>query len=182
MRQPSRCCSPVLLSSVLRPKRQSNRASLALFVLAYNLGNFLRRFALPIGVSHWSLSSIQLKLVKIGAKIISHSRMTVFQMAEVAVPERLFLLDALTNPPPGKGMHEGTDLELLKDGGRKAGRNITCGTTVLRQRENARPGGDMERSVGEDAAESSQPRLRGCNRDRILALEEAYGEYRLKRR
>jgi hypothetical protein len=29
-------------------------------------------------------------LVKIGARIISHSRMTVFQMAEVAVPEKLF--------------------------------------------------------------------------------------------
>jgi len=68
----------------------SNRVRLALFVLAYNLGNFLRRFALPREVSHWSLSSIQLKLVKIGAKIISHSRMTVFQMAEVAVPEKLF--------------------------------------------------------------------------------------------
>jgi hypothetical protein len=68
----------------------SNRVRLALFVLAYNLGNFLRRFALPKEVSYWSLSSIQLKLVKIGAKIISHSRMTVFQMAEVAVPEKLF--------------------------------------------------------------------------------------------
>jgi hypothetical protein len=68
----------------------SNRVRLALFVLAYNLGNFMRRFALPKEVSHWSLSSIQLKLIKIGAKIVSHSRMTVFQMAEVAVPERLF--------------------------------------------------------------------------------------------
>ncbi len=68
----------------------SNKVRLALFVLAYNLGNFLRRFALPKDVSHWSLSSIQLKLIKIGAKIISHSRMTVFQMAEVAVPERIF--------------------------------------------------------------------------------------------
>jgi len=68
----------------------SNRVRLALFVLAYNLGNFLRRFALPKDVSHWSLSSIQLKLIKIGAKIVSHSRMTVFQMAEVAVPEKLF--------------------------------------------------------------------------------------------
>jgi len=63
---------------------------LALFVLAYNLGNFLRRCALPSEVSHWSLSSIQLKLIKIGAKIVSHSRMTVFQMAEVAVSEGLF--------------------------------------------------------------------------------------------
>jgi Transposase DDE domain group 1 len=68
----------------------SNRVRLALFVLAYNIGNFMRRFALPSEVSHWSLSSIQLKLVKIGAKIVSHSRMTIFQMAEVAVPERLF--------------------------------------------------------------------------------------------
>jgi Transposase DDE domain group 1 len=68
----------------------SNRVRLALFVLAYNMGNFLRRFALPKDVSHWSLSSIQLKLIKIGAKIVSHSRMTVFQMAEAAVPEKLF--------------------------------------------------------------------------------------------
>ena len=68
----------------------SNRVRLALFVRAYNLDNFLRRFALPKEVSHWSLSSIQLKLVKIGAKIIGHSKMTVFQMAEVAVPEKLF--------------------------------------------------------------------------------------------
>ena len=71
-------------------KYVSNQVRLHLFVLAYNLGNFMRRFALPKEVSHWSLSSIQLKLIKIGAKIISHSRMTVFQMAEVAVPERLF--------------------------------------------------------------------------------------------
>jgi len=68
----------------------SNRVRLALFVLAYNLGNFLRRFALPREVSHWSLSSIQLKLIKIGAKVVSHSRITMFQMAEVAVPEKLF--------------------------------------------------------------------------------------------
>jgi hypothetical protein len=50
----------------------------------------MRRFALPRDAAHLSLSSIQLKLIKIGAKIISHSRMTVFQMAEVAVPEKLF--------------------------------------------------------------------------------------------
>ncbi|MDD5748053.1 MAG: transposase [Actinomycetota bacterium] len=70
----------------------SNKVRIALFVLAYNLGNFIRRFALPSEVSCLSLSSIQLKLVKIGAKIISHSHMTVFQMAEVAVPEKLFRL------------------------------------------------------------------------------------------
>jgi len=63
---------------------------LALFVLAYNLGNFLRRFALPAKISHWSLSSVQPKLVKIGAKVISHSRRTVFQMVEVAISGALF--------------------------------------------------------------------------------------------
>lgn len=68
----------------------SNQVRLGLFVLAYNLGNFLRRFALPSKVSHWSLRSIQLKLIKIGAKVISHARRTVFQMAEVAVPGELF--------------------------------------------------------------------------------------------
>jgi hypothetical protein len=54
------------------------------------MGNFLRRFALPSKVAHWSLSSIQLKLIKIGAKVISHSRRAIFQMAEVAVSEALF--------------------------------------------------------------------------------------------
>lgn len=68
----------------------SNQVRLALFVLAYNLGNFLRRLALPGEVSHWSLSSVQLKLIKIGAKVISHARRAVFQMAEVAVSGELF--------------------------------------------------------------------------------------------
>ncbi len=68
-----------------------NRVRLSLFILAYNLGNFLRRFALPREVSSWSLSSIQLKLVKIGAKVISHARRTIFQLAEVAVSEALFV-------------------------------------------------------------------------------------------
>jgi hypothetical protein len=67
-----------------------NQVRLALFVLAYNLGNFMRRFVLPREVSHWSLSSVQLKLVKIGAKVVSHSRRTVFQCAEVAVSAALF--------------------------------------------------------------------------------------------
>jgi hypothetical protein len=69
----------------------SNQVRLALFILAYNLGNFLRRFALPKEVSAWSLRSIQLKLVKIGAKVISHARRTVFQFAEVAVSKALFV-------------------------------------------------------------------------------------------
>jgi len=53
-----------------------------LFVLAYNLGNFLRRLALPSKVSHWSLRSVQLKLIKICAKVVNHARRTIFQCVE----------------------------------------------------------------------------------------------------
>ncbi len=76
----------------------SNQVRLALFVLAYNLGNFLRRFALPKEVSTWSLRSIQLKLVKIGARVISHSRRTVFQLAEMAVSEAVVCEDIGPHP------------------------------------------------------------------------------------
>ena len=63
---------------------------LQLFALAYNLGNFLRRLALPQSVKHWSLTTLREKLVKIGAKVVTHSRYVTFQMAEVAIPRRLF--------------------------------------------------------------------------------------------
>ena len=63
---------------------------LQLFGLAYNLGNFLRRLALPRSVKHWSLTTLREKLIKIAAKVVAHSRYIIFQMAEVAVPKRLF--------------------------------------------------------------------------------------------
>ena len=58
--------------------------------LAYNLGNFLRRLVLPKSVKTWSLRTLREKLIKIGAKVIRHSRYVLFQMAEVAVPRNLF--------------------------------------------------------------------------------------------
>lgn len=67
-----------------------NEVRLQLFALAYNIANFLRRLALPKGVSHWSLTTLLEKLIKIGAKVITHARYVIFQMAEVAVPRRLF--------------------------------------------------------------------------------------------
>ena len=68
----------------------ANQVRLALFVLAYNLGNFLRRLALPESVRHWSLRSLLVKLVKIGAKVVRGGRYVRFQMAEVAVSRNLF--------------------------------------------------------------------------------------------
>jgi hypothetical protein len=67
-----------------------NQVRLQLFALAYNLGNFLRRLALPSSVNTWSLRTLREKLIKIGAKVVRHSRYVVFQMAEVAVPRDLF--------------------------------------------------------------------------------------------
>ena len=67
-----------------------NQVRLQLFTLAYNLGNFLRRLALPRSVNHWSLTTLRNKLIKIGAKVVRHSRYTIFQMAEVAISRTLF--------------------------------------------------------------------------------------------
>ena len=44
------------------------------------------RWPCPKRVKHWSLTSLKEKLVKIGAKIVTHARYVTFQMAEVAVP------------------------------------------------------------------------------------------------
>ena len=49
-----------------------NQVRLQLFVLAYNLGNFLRQ-----AVLHWTLTTLRAKLIKIGAKVVRHSRIIV---------------------------------------------------------------------------------------------------------
>ena len=67
----------------------ANQVRLALFVLAYNLGNFLRRLALPEAVNHWSLTSIQTRMIKIGARLVRHARRMVFQLAEVLVTREM---------------------------------------------------------------------------------------------
>ena len=59
---------------------------------------------MPETVKHWSLTSLREKLVKIGARIVSHARYVTFQMAEVAMPSQLFaeilrLIDGLRPPP-----------------------------------------------------------------------------------
>jgi Transposase DDE domain group 1 len=49
-----------------------------LFILAYNLGNFLRRLTLPKVVKGWSLQSVPLRLIKTGARLVRHARRLVF--------------------------------------------------------------------------------------------------------
>ena len=67
-----------------------NQVRLHLFVLAYNLGNFLRQLVLPREVRRWTLTTTREKLIKIGAKVVRHARRVTFQLAEVAVPRKLF--------------------------------------------------------------------------------------------
>ena len=61
----------------------ANAVRLQLHALAYNLGNFLRTLATPEPIKDWSLTSLKEKLIKIGAKVVSHGRYVAFQMAEV---------------------------------------------------------------------------------------------------
>jgi hypothetical protein len=71
-------------------KFRNNEVRLQLHARAYNLANFMRALALPKEVEHWSLTTIREKLVKIGAKVVAHSRYVTFQMAEAVVPRDLF--------------------------------------------------------------------------------------------
>ena len=55
-------------------------------------------------MEHWSLTTLREKLVKTGAKVVRHGRYVTFQMAEVAIPRRLFaeilrLIDDLRPKP-----------------------------------------------------------------------------------
>jgi hypothetical protein len=68
----------------------ANAVRLQLHALAYNLGNFMRTLAMPQTAEPWSLTSLREKLIKIGAKVVSHGRYVTFQLAEVAVPRQMF--------------------------------------------------------------------------------------------
>jgi Transposase DDE domain group 1 len=82
----------------------ANAVRLQLHVMAYNLGNFMRTLAMPKTAERWSMTSLREKLIKIGAKVVSHGRYVTFQLAEVAVPRRMFaeilsLIARLRAPP-----------------------------------------------------------------------------------
>ena len=64
----------------------------------------MRTLAMPKTAEPWSLTSLREKLIKIGARVVSHGRYITFQMAEVAVPREMFaeilsLIAGLRAPP-----------------------------------------------------------------------------------
>jgi hypothetical protein len=75
---------------------------LQLHALASTLGNFMRTLAMLRAAE--PLTSLREKLIKIGAKVVSHGRYMTFQMAEVAVSGQMFadilsLIARLRAPP-----------------------------------------------------------------------------------
>ena len=65
--------------------------------------------AKPELIKDWPLTSLKEKLIKIGAKLVSHGRYVAFQMAEVAIPRSLFakilqLIGELRPPPSCAGL------------------------------------------------------------------------------
>ena len=92
------------LSALDLASARRDAVRLQLHALAYNLGNFLRTLATPEPIKDWSLTSLKRKLIKIGAKVVSHGRYVAFQMAEVAIPKNVFAdilrMIAELRPPP----------------------------------------------------------------------------------
>jgi len=84
----------------------ANAVRLQLHALAYNLGNFLRTLATPEPIKDWSLTTLKDNLIKIGAKVVSHGRYIIFQMAEVAIARQMFqeilrlIAELRPQPPP----------------------------------------------------------------------------------
>jgi hypothetical protein len=63
---------------------RDNEVRLQLRALAYNLSIFLSHVDLPEPMADWSLTSLQPKFIKIGARVVRHAQAITFQLAEVA--------------------------------------------------------------------------------------------------
>ncbi len=69
---------------------RANEVRLQLSVLAYNLGNLWRRLVLPKRIDHWSLTSLQQRLVKTGGRVVKHARYYWLLLAEGHLTRRVF--------------------------------------------------------------------------------------------
>ena len=85
-------------------KFAANAVRLQLHAPAYNLANFLQTLATPKDIETWSLTSLRVRLIKTGARLVRHGRYAIFQMAEAALPKGvvagiLGLINTLRGPP-----------------------------------------------------------------------------------
>jgi len=65
----------------------------------------LRWLGLPRAIKDWPLRSLQVKLIKMGGRMVRHARRIIFQLAEVAVPRDLFagILERIARLRPAPG-------------------------------------------------------------------------------
>src|SRR5947208_13457546 len=70
--------------------RELDEVRLLLGVIAYNLGNLLRRLVLPVSIQNWSLTSLQQRLFKTGAPLVRDARYFTLQLAESYLTGSLF--------------------------------------------------------------------------------------------
>src|SRR2546425_291081 len=77
---------------------RANEVRLLLGVIAYNLGNLLRRLVLPLAIQNWSLTSLQQRLFKTGGRLIRHARY--FTLGSPKARRKLLDKHPLSTDPP----------------------------------------------------------------------------------
>jgi hypothetical protein len=78
------------LDTALLSPVPGHEVRLLLGVIAYNLGNLLRRLALPLAIQSWLPTSLQQRLFKTGGRLIRHARYFILQLAASQLTQRLF--------------------------------------------------------------------------------------------
>ena len=94
------------LDAVVMPDLRSQRRAAPASCTFLQSRQLPATLATPEPIKDWSLTSLKEKLIKIGAKIVSHGRYVAFQMAEVAIPRQMFqeilrlIAELRPQPPP----------------------------------------------------------------------------------
>jgi hypothetical protein len=79
-----------MILEVLRDAEAPMKIATIAHKAGHKLANFLRQLVLPKPIKSWTLTTLREKLIKIGAKVVRHSKYVLFQLADVAVPRKLF--------------------------------------------------------------------------------------------
>src|SRR2546426_2413649 len=102
---------------------RANEVRLLLGVIAYNLGNLLRRLVLPSPIESWSLTSLQQRPFKTRGRLIRHARYFILQLGESSLTRTLFRqilgrINRLTGiRPDGEDIHRARARSLGISGG-----------------------------------------------------------------
>ena len=86
----------------------------------------MRRLTLLGSVKHWSLRSVQTKLIKMGGRLVRHARRLVFQLAEVAVSREVFrqVLERIAGLHPAPGCRISLRSSEVKRGNQTGGARL----------------------------------------------------------